>query len=87
VQLIVWPPQQQQLKLYYKWSPNEWLRKFKTVKPGRGESEQPLTSEYYKEVAPLGHYNQSRNCPIAFIYTYKNLFCKAGISFGEGIQI
>jgi hypothetical protein len=35
-------------------------------KPGRGENEQPLFSEYYKEVTPLGHLIQSGNCPLAF---------------------
>jgi hypothetical protein len=31
--------------------------------PGRGENGQPLISEYYKEVTPLGHLIQSGNCP------------------------
>jgi hypothetical protein len=26
--------------------------------PGRGEDEQPLISEYYKEVTPIGHLTQ-----------------------------
>jgi hypothetical protein len=30
-----------------------------------GENEQPLISEYYKEVTPLGHLNQSGNCPLS----------------------
>jgi hypothetical protein len=36
--------------------------------PGRGGNEQPLISEYYKEVTPLGHLIQ---CPPAFSYTYE----------------
>jgi hypothetical protein len=40
-----------------------------------------------RAAAPLGHYIQSRNCPIAFIYKYESLFYKATFSFGEGIKI
>jgi hypothetical protein len=55
--------------------------------PGRRGKEQPLISEYYKEVTPLSHLNQSGNCSLAFNYTYKSLFYKARISCDEGRQI
>jgi hypothetical protein len=55
--------------------------------PGRGKNEQSLISEYYKEVAPLGHLIQSGNCPLAYNYTYESLFYKARLSFDEGRQI
>jgi hypothetical protein len=54
--------------------------------PGRGENEQPLISEYYKEVAPLGHLIQSRNFSSAFNYTYESLFYEAWVSFEKGRQ-
>jgi hypothetical protein len=31
--------------------------------PGRGENEQPLIREYYKDVTPHCHLIQSGNCP------------------------
>jgi hypothetical protein len=40
-----------------------------------------------RAAAPLGHYIQSGNCSIAFIYKYESLFYTATISFGEGIKI
>jgi hypothetical protein len=40
-----------------------------------------------RAAAPLGHYIQSGNCPINFIYKYESLLYKARISFGEGIKI
>jgi hypothetical protein len=55
--------------------------------PGRGRNEQPLNSEYYKEVTPLGHLIQSGNCPPAFNYTYESLFYKARASFDEGRRL
>jgi hypothetical protein len=55
--------------------------------PGRGENEQPLTSNYYKEVTPLGQLIQSGDCPRPFNYTYKSLIYEARISFDEGRQI
>jgi hypothetical protein len=55
--------------------------------PGRGENEKPLISEYYKKVTPLGPLIQSRNCPLAFNYTYESLFYRARVSFNEGRQI
>jgi hypothetical protein len=54
--------------------------------PGRGENEQPLISEYYKDVTPLGHLTQSMNCPVAFNYTYESLFYEARVSIDEGRQ-
>jgi hypothetical protein len=54
--------------------------------PGRGENEQPLNSEYYKEATTLGHLTQSGNCPLAFNYTYESLFYEARVSFDEGRQ-
>jgi hypothetical protein len=54
--------------------------------PGRGENEQPLISEFYKEVTPFGHLIQSGNCPLAFSYTYKSLFCEAMVSFDKERQ-
>jgi hypothetical protein len=56
-------------------------------KPGRGENEQPLISEYYKEVPPQCHLIQSGNCPLAFNYTYESMFYEARVFFGEGRQI
>ena len=55
--------------------------------PGRGENELPVTSEYYKEVSPLGHLIQSGNCSQAYDYTYESLFYEARVSFDEGRQI
>jgi hypothetical protein len=55
--------------------------------PGRGENEEPLNSEYYKEVTPLRHLIQSGNCPPPFDHTYESLFYKARVSFVEGRQI
>jgi hypothetical protein len=51
--------------------------------PGREENEQPLISEYYKEVTSLGHLIQSGNCPLAFSYTYESLFYETRVSFDE----
>jgi hypothetical protein len=51
--------------------------------PGRGENEQPLISEHYKEVTPLRHLIQSGNCALAFNYTYKSLFYEVRVSFDE----
>jgi hypothetical protein len=51
---------------------------------GTGENEQPLISEYYKEVTPLGHLIQSGNCPLASNHIYESFFYEAGVSFGEG---
>jgi hypothetical protein len=45
--------------------------------PERAENEQPLISEYYREVTPLGHLIQSGNCPLAFNYTYESLFSES----------
>jgi hypothetical protein len=36
---------------------------------------------------PSRSLGQSKNCPPAFNYTYKNLFYKARVSFDEGRQI
>jgi hypothetical protein len=55
--------------------------------PARGENEQPLISEYYKEVTPLSHLIQSGNCALAFNYTYQSLFYEARVSFDEKRQI
>jgi hypothetical protein len=55
--------------------------------PGRGENEQPLISEYYKEETPLCHLIQSGKCPLAFNYTYECLFYEARVYFNEGRQI
>jgi predicted esterase len=55
--------------------------------PGRGESEQSLISEYYKEVTPLCHFIQSGNCPLVFNYTYESLFCESRVSFDKERQI
>jgi hypothetical protein len=41
--------------------------------PVREENEQPLISEYYKEVAPFVHLTQSGNCPPPFNYTYEKI--------------
>jgi hypothetical protein len=51
--------------------------------PGRGENEQLLISEYYKDVTLLSRLIQSGNSPLAFNYPYKSLFYKAK----EGRQI
>jgi hypothetical protein len=53
----------------------------------RGGKEQPLISEYYKEVTPLGHLIQSGNCPPAFNYKYESLFYEARSYFDEERQI
>jgi hypothetical protein len=53
----------------------------------RGENEQLLISEYYKDVTPLSHVIQSGNCPLAFNYAYESLFSEARVSFDEGRQI
>jgi hypothetical protein len=55
--------------------------------PRRAGKEQPLISEYYKEVTPLSHLIQPENCPPAFNYTYESLFYEIRISFDEGKQI
>jgi hypothetical protein len=55
--------------------------------PGRGENDQPLISEYYKEVTTLCHLIQPGNCPPAFNYTYKSIFYEARLSFDERRQI
>jgi hypothetical protein len=55
--------------------------------PGTGGNEQPLISEYYKELTPLGHLIQSWNCPLAFNYTYESLFYESRVFFDEGRQI
>jgi hypothetical protein len=55
--------------------------------PGRGEHEQPLIGEYYKEATPLCHLIQSGNCPPTFNYTYESLFFETRVSFDEGRQI
>jgi hypothetical protein len=55
--------------------------------PGRGENEQPLISEYYKVVTPLGHSIQSGNCLLAFNYTYESLFYEAMVSVDDGRQM
>jgi hypothetical protein len=55
--------------------------------PGRRKNEQPLTSEYYKEVTPLGHLIQSGECLLAYNYTYESLFYEARVPFGEGRKI
>jgi hypothetical protein len=44
----------------------------------RGENEQPLFNEYYKEVIPLGHLIQTENCPLAYNYTYETLSMRPG---------
>jgi hypothetical protein len=54
---------------------------------GEEKNEQPLISEYYKEVTPLGHLIQLGNCPLAFNYTYESRFYEARVSFGERRQI
>jgi hypothetical protein len=51
--------------------------------PGRGENEQPLISEYYKEVTTLGHLIQSGNCSPALNYIHQSLFFEARLSFDE----
>jgi hypothetical protein len=51
--------------------------------PGRGENEQLLISEYYKEVTPIRHLIQSGNCLPAFNYIYESLFYEARVSFHE----
>jgi hypothetical protein len=53
----------------------------------RGENEQPLISECYKEVTPLGHLIQSGKSALAFNDTCESLFCEAGVTFDEGRQI
>jgi hypothetical protein len=55
--------------------------------PRRGGKEQPLVSEYYKEVTPLGNLIQTGNCPPAFSYAYKNLFYEVVVPFDERRQI
>jgi hypothetical protein len=55
--------------------------------PGRGENEQTLISEHDYVVTPLGHFIQSRNCPLVFNYIYDSLFYEARVSFDEGRQI
>jgi hypothetical protein len=55
--------------------------------PGRRGKEQPLISEYYQEVTPLGHLIQSGNCPPVFNYTYESLFHEASVYFDDGRQI
>jgi hypothetical protein len=52
--------------------------------PGRGGNEQPLISEYYKEVTPLGRLIQPENCLPPFNYTYESLFYKAKNIFRLG---
>jgi hypothetical protein len=56
-------------------------------KPGRKENEQPLISEYYKEVSPHCHSIQSGNSHLAINYTYESIFYVARVSFDEGRQI
>jgi hypothetical protein len=71
---------------YVKQSPNGPVAEELSIlvdNPGRGENEQPLISEYYKQVTPLGHLIQSENCALAFNYTYKSLFYEARLSFDE----
>jgi hypothetical protein len=41
---------------------------------GRVENEQPLISECYKAVTPLGHLIQPADCPFCFSYTYESVF-------------
>jgi hypothetical protein len=53
----------------------------------RGENEQPLVSEYYKEVTLLSHLIQSGSYPLAFNYNYKSIFYEAMVSFDGGRQI
>jgi hypothetical protein len=55
--------------------------------PGRGENEQPLISEYYKEITPLCHLIQSGDSPPAFNYTYESIFYESRVSFNKGRQI
>jgi hypothetical protein len=55
--------------------------------PGIGENEQPLISEYYKEVSPLCRLIQLGTCPLVFNYTYESMFYDARVSFDEGRQI
>jgi hypothetical protein len=54
---------------------------------GRGENEQSLISEYYKELTSLGHLIQSGNCPPAFNYKHESLFYEARLSSYEGRQV
>jgi hypothetical protein len=56
-------------------------------KPGRGENEQPLISEYYKEVTPHCHLIQSGNWPLAFNYKYESILYEARVPSDEGRQI
>jgi hypothetical protein len=48
------------------------------INPDRGENEQPLISEYYKEVIPLSHLIQAENCPPAYNYIYETLSMRPG---------
>jgi hypothetical protein len=57
------------------------------VNPERGENEQLLISEYYKDITPHCHLIQSGDSPPAFNYTYESMFYEARVSIDQGRQI